>query len=786
VSEAASKTCLIYDHAGLYCHVALALAHGFDRVLYFSEWRDAFSTSKGRLIGDGFEEIERIRDFEDGLADADMVMFPDMGRYGLQAYLRSLGMPVWGMGQAEMLEDDKMFFHHWLLTRELPTPDMWQIEGIDALREFLEKHEEVYVKSNDRGDFECVDDQTEIFTKDGWRFFKDINEQAEVLTMDVETRKACFKKIDRYYASYYEGEMYEVDAPRVNLLVTPRHKFFMKPSTNPYGSWCYRAIEEIYADLEDEDARFYVPLKCIWSGREKAAVAIPAVPQGNSHRSEDRLVQMDLWLSFLGWFLSEGCLNLSGANKNTYRITISQSKTANREYWDEIHELLDRLGYHYVYEGEIGFSIYNKALWMFLSDCYGESCSCGKNKCCHNKKIPGYVKQLSSRQIQIFLESYRKGDGHITQGEVRYDTSSAQLASDVQELIFKCGKVGTIRLFDSQRQGISREYGGKVFFNRFDCFTICEANTDCRIRKRQIQKVQYKGWIYDVEVNPHHSIFLRRNGKCVWTGNSYHHRTWQLSEPWFHDLMAKIGPYKDIVEIIAQSPVEGVEVGYDGYLIDGRYPPTAQLGFECKNKGYIGRLLPYDDLPKPMIQVCQAVADWARKEEFIARGMFCSEVRLETATRGYFIDPTMRCGIPPSSCQSIAWSNFPEIIWHGAQGKLVDLRCPTKYLAELELTSEWAATHFMPVYWPDEYNGFVTLTRWHRYKDVNYVVPTGSLDGSANVGAAVGMGDTAEAAMAMALEVAQAIDAYDINFDTAAFEKLDGELEAYSKLGCEF
>ena len=155
MSEAARKTCLVYDHAGLYVHVARALAQGFDRVLYFSEWRDAFSTSKGRLIGDGFEEIERLRDFEDGLNDADVIVFPDMGRYGLQAYLRSQGFPVWGMGQAEILEDDKIFFHHWLLSRkELPSAEMWQIEGVDALREFMQKHEDCYLKSSDRGDFE--------------------------------------------------------------------------------------------------------------------------------------------------------------------------------------------------------------------------------------------------------------------------------------------------------------------------------------------------------------------------------------------------------------------------------------------------------------------------------------------------------------------------------------------------------------------------------------------------------------------------------------------------------
>jgi hypothetical protein len=422
MSEAARKTCLFYDHAGLYVHVARALAHGFDRVLYFSEWRDAFSTSKGRLIGDGFEEIERLRDLEDGLADADLVVFPDMGRYALQGYLRSQGFPVWGMGEAEMLEDDKLFFHHWLVSRkELPNAEMWQIEGVEALSEFLRKRNEVFLKTSDRGDFE-----------------------------------------------------------------------------------------------------------------------------------------------------------------------------------------------------------------------------------------------------------------------------------------------------------------------------------------------------------------------------TYHHREWKLSEAWFNDLIAKIGPYKDVVEIIAQAPLEGVEIGYDGYVVDGRYPATAQLGFECKNKGYIARLLPYHDLPDSVIRVCSAVAQWTQAEGYVSRGMFSSEVRLKDRNTGYFIDPTMRFGIPPSACQSAAWTNLADVVWFGANGSLVDFECPYRYLVELELASDWASKHFMAVYWPKEHDGLVTLTRWHRFDDTNYIVPTGSMEGSANVGAAIGMGNTVEEAKQMALDVADSLEGFDVTFDTAAFDKLDAELDKYSKLGFDF
>ncbi len=152
--------------------------------------------------------------------------------------------------------------------------------------------------------------------------------------------------------------------------------------------------------------------------------------------------------------------------------------------------------------------------------------------------------------------------------------------------------------------------------------------------------------------------FLRKRDdvfiKCNDRGDfeTYKHRTWKLTEDWFRRKMSALGPYRDTLQVIAQEPVEGIEVGYDGYLIDGDYPPTAQYGFECKGLGYVGKFTPYLELPDPLLTVCQAVGSWIQEERFVSRGIFSSEVRISDSKTGYFIDPTMRCGLPPSACQA--------------------------------------------------------------------------------------------------------------------------------------
>ena len=41
------------------------------------------------------------------------------------------------------------------------------------------------------------------------------------------------------------------------------------------------------------------------------------------------------------------------------------------------------------------------------------------------------------------------------------------------------------------------------------------------VKTSQIKEINYNGYVYDVEVEPYHTIYVRRNGKCMWSGNSY-------------------------------------------------------------------------------------------------------------------------------------------------------------------------------------------------------------------------------------------------------------------------
>jgi hypothetical protein len=149
-----SKVCLVVDN-GLFVELAVELSRSFGTVLYYSPWVTAFPTSNARLVGVGVEGIQRVYDLHSVLDQVDLFVFPDVYWAGLQVYLESQGKRVFGSREAEILELNREFAHQTLPTMGIPVPEWTAVVGLDALREHLREHPDVWVKlSTTRGDFE--------------------------------------------------------------------------------------------------------------------------------------------------------------------------------------------------------------------------------------------------------------------------------------------------------------------------------------------------------------------------------------------------------------------------------------------------------------------------------------------------------------------------------------------------------------------------------------------------------------------------------------------------------
>ena len=211
----------------------------------------------------------------------------------------------------------------------------------------------------------------------------------------------------------------------------------------------------------------------------------------------------------LGWFLSEGnCYK----GKVNHFINITQKK---KENVIKITNILDRLGYKYkttISKSQVyKFEICNKQLFYELKK-YGIYAK--------NKRVPKYVFELDKDQIRIFLNSYLLGDGTVHKNNNEFFTSSKGMADDLQELILRCKSYASITKVANAGSQFVIE--GRIATRTADTYVVREYSkiTDICIIKSNLKEIQYNGYVYCVNVEPYHLIYTRRNGKCLWTGNS--------------------------------------------------------------------------------------------------------------------------------------------------------------------------------------------------------------------------------------------------------------------------
>lgn len=352
----------------------------------------------------------------------------------------------------------------------------------------------------------CHDNQTDILTENGWRRFSELKPNTKILTKHPDTHEASYKIPVKRFEYDYEGEMYGYQNRACDFLVTPNHNMYCSTNLNKNHLFKLVKIKELTKD-------FYLERKFKWSGIEQKDFILKKIRKKSNRRRdiggkrgfahfEPIKINMDSWLGFLGWYFSEGSVT-----KDFKMVYISQKNPANKKI---IKELITQIGFKYNDFGA-DIRICSKQLGVWLK-------KFGKNSL--TKKLPRFIFKLPSRQIRIFLENFLAGDGFIKNGAEVYYTSSPEMADDLQELILKTGRYASkiTRKIKGQKKWILNHWATSTV----DGYVIStyKKNNHIKVRHDNITKTFYKGKVFCVEVLPHHLIYTRRNGKCMWSGNS--------------------------------------------------------------------------------------------------------------------------------------------------------------------------------------------------------------------------------------------------------------------------
>lgn len=167
---------------------------------------------------------------------------------------------------------------------------------------------------------------------------------------------------------------------------------------------------------------------------------------------------------------------------------------------------------------------------------------------------------------------------------------------------------------------------------------------------------------------------------------THHWRNAAMDCGWLDSLAVSLGPLSEHMRFLVFPAIKtDLELGGDGYNIDGRWPKLFLNGLEIKDKSYMAAVMSTDKLPVQVKAVMDAFSPYLKSAKY--RQFWSTEIRVQPKAF-YFTDATTRGGMPSFGSQQLLWKNFADIVWFGAHGELVDPEPAGKFSMESMITSK--------------------------------------------------------------------------------------------------
>ena len=366
------------------------------------------------------------------------------------------------------------------------------------------------------GDKLCLSSETGVLTLNGWKPVTEIT--VNDLCYTINSRgKIELQEPTALHRYPIAGEMYTLNSQQVDLRVTSNHKLYVKPRS--YSE--FKLIPAI--DVIGKKVRH--KKNAIWKGKTPKFFTIPTyapVKRGKGcvedQKAAIRFVNIPTqqWLLFLGVYLANGCVAIcekTNSNDRYYYTQLSSIKgvihsvSGDQHSW--IRTILDNCQFPYT-EKDDRFVIHSKQLALYLKQ-FGHA---------FDKYVPREIFTWGQDAATWLLEGLVGCDGSkIKSGTLHYVTISPQLANDVQQLALHAGYAANIAMQYPSILNLKEHPRFRVKFIR----KRCEPHVYVKLGKHQHGQheeiIRSDEPVYGVTV-PNHTLYVRVNGKPVWSGNS--------------------------------------------------------------------------------------------------------------------------------------------------------------------------------------------------------------------------------------------------------------------------
>lgn len=498
-------------------------------------------------------------------------------------------------------EEERMF--EFSVYDELPSgwAKAFGMEMIDELGKEIDKVgvRDKYYATQIKEKFGCYAEGTEVLTKDGWKDFSEVDYDDEFATLNKDGETLIYQNPTDIMEFDYDGDLYVLQNRGIDLAITPNHKLYVSSGLKGKNFRLDRADNWI-----DKNKTF--KKGCKWNGVSSKTFTIEGYTKTwntgigwRCYTHEDIEVDMLDWVRFLGYYIADGSVD-------KYDIRLAYNPKWGPKTAELVASLGEKIGLtpnvdensHYVRFTKVKG---NMCRWL-EDNCYTE-----KEHKAWTKKVPSFIFELSSEYIEAFLEYLYLADGHKAKTAYTLYTTSEQLRDDVDVLLLKAGY--TFRNRVEGKVGKKTLINGRVVESKHVCYAINWLTNSnlCAVDMNKARKtasfvedmVYYKGKVRCVSI-PNHILYVRRNGKGVWCGNSLRWYDNGTTEEMDH-IISKYSHLSSHICICCGRPDVGTTSGWITPMCEDCYGKTYHMknkSPEEVHKAYIGEVGPYNYIEK--------------------------------------------------------------------------------------------------------------------------------------------------------------------------------------------
>lgn len=358
----------------------------------------------------------------------------------------------------------------------------------------------IFIRSNmpvSEGDKLCYDDKTEVLTEAGWKLFKNVDLDDKMASLNPEDNTLHYIHPESVRRYLHNDRMYRIKSQQLDLKVTPNHNMYIKRRNR--DKFEFKPAEEIFGK------RISYKKDADWRGVQNV--------------KEEYLGRFcpEAFFSFLGAFLSEG-YTIEHKKSCTNAVAICQYKEGSMK---KFTDMLDKYNVRYsIHKDGNTVFMYGKPLLKYFKQ-FGKS---------YEKYIPEEVFRVPKKYARMVFEWMMWGDGYTQKGKpITYYTSSRRLADDFQRLLLHIGYAGNVQK-RKMEIGDCRYIGTQKVITQHHQYEVRVITTKLtptvnhsHVKEQNIQIERYEdyaGYVYCCTLPEYHTLYVRRNGKAVWSGNS--------------------------------------------------------------------------------------------------------------------------------------------------------------------------------------------------------------------------------------------------------------------------